>query len=59
MNQVKLFFTKLWKDESGQGTAEYILVLAALVGIAVLFKKKINEWFTTASGKVEGGLNDF
>ena len=40
----------LWKDESGQGATEYILLLVIVVAIAVLFKDKIK-------GALEGKLN--
>jgi Flp pilus assembly pilin Flp len=32
---------KLWADESGQGAAEYILLLVVVVGIVMLFKDRI------------------
>ncbi len=38
------------KDESGQGTAEYILLLVAVVMVAFIFKGKIKEIIT---GKME------
>ena len=33
---------KLWADESGQGAAEYILLLVVVVGIVMLFKDRIS-----------------
>lgn len=44
------------KDESGQGTTEYILILVAIVGVAMLFKKEIttvlNEKLSTLAGDI-------
>ena len=33
---------KLWADESGQGAAEYILLLVVVVGIVMLFRERIS-----------------
>lgn len=49
----------LWKDESGQGATEYILLLVIVVAIAALFKDKIK---TALDGKLTdlgGQLTDF
>ena len=43
MKKLKNQALKLWKDESGQGTAEYVLILVAVVGLAILFRGKIKE----------------
>lgn len=50
MKGVKSFLKKLWLDESGQGSTEYILVLAMLVAIIIMFRKTITE-------KVKGLVN--
>jgi Flp pilus assembly pilin Flp len=34
---------KFWKDESGQNTTEYILMLAVLFMVFNMFKKKLME----------------
>ncbi len=41
MKKLTTFAQKLWNDESGQGTAEYILLLVIVVGVAMLFKGEI------------------
>lgn len=41
MNKLKNFAKALWKDESGQGTAEYVLLIAIVVGLVIMFKDKI------------------
>ena len=38
---MKSIVLKLWKDESGQGTAEYVLILVGIVVAAALFRKKL------------------
>lgn len=40
----------LWKDESGQGATEYILLLVVVVTLAIIFKDRIKG---TLSGKLE------
>ena len=37
MANVKSFFARLWKDESGQGTAEYVLLIAIVVGLVIMY----------------------
>jgi Flp pilus assembly pilin Flp len=49
----------LWKDESGQGATEYILLLVVVVGLAFVFKDKIME---IVKGKLEelgGSISGF
>lgn len=38
---MKKHITDLLKDESGQGTTEYILIIVALIGLAVVFRDNI------------------
>jgi Flp pilus assembly pilin Flp len=35
---------KFWKDEEGLGTLEILLIVAVLVGVALLFRTQIIEW---------------
>ena len=39
----------LWKDESGQGATEYILLLVVVVALGFMFKEKI---MTVVEGKL-------
>ena len=50
MNKIKQFAKNLWKDESGQGTADYILLIAIVVGLIFTFREKITG---LVSGKLE------
>lgn len=43
MKKLTNFFKKLWKDESGQGATEYILLLVVIVGIIIVFKQPIKD----------------
>lgn len=59
MKQIKKTAIKLWKDESGQGTAEYVLILVAIVAIGMLFKKQITEAVGEAMGNVKTKISGF
>ncbi|HLB58919.1 MAG TPA: Flp1 family type IVb pilin [Bdellovibrionota bacterium] len=51
-------FHEFLKDESGQGTAEYILILAAAVALVIVFKDKILTVIKGAAEQVGSKLND-
>ena len=59
MKKTASLLKRLWNDESGQGTAEYILLLVAIVGVAFLFKKQIMEMVSGRLSEVSGALNGF
>lgn len=40
----KQFWKQWWRDESGLGTLEILLIIAVLVAIAVVFRKQIIAW---------------
>ncbi|WP_034680722.1 Flp1 family type IVb pilin [Caldalkalibacillus mannanilyticus] len=42
---------KFWNDEEGLGTLEILLIVAVLVGLAVLFRKRIIEWVNKVIGE--------
>ncbi len=48
--RIKKHITDLLKDESGQGTTEYILILVGVVALGFLFKDKI---VSVVSGKMD------
>lgn len=48
MNLIKSFL----KEEDGMGTVEIILIIAVLVGIALIFRAKIIEFVTGMIGKI-------
>ena len=50
MKDLKHMLASLWKDESGQGATEYILLLVVVVALAMMFRTKITE---VLKGKLE------
>ena len=56
------FFAELFRDERGQSTVEYILMLSAVVMIAMKFKstfqQKIGGMVDTVTGDIEKGLKN-
>lgn len=49
---------KFWNEEDGMGTVEIVLIIAALVAVALLFKNKLIDFMNTALENVFGGLAD-
>jgi Flp pilus assembly pilin Flp len=50
VKKAKSALSAFWKDESAQGSTEYILLLAVVVIIAVLFKDRIK---TLVQGRLD------
>ena len=46
MAMLKMFMSKLWKEEEGLGTLEILLIVAVLVAVAMLFGNTLIEWVT-------------
>ena len=46
MKKVKSLFKSFMSDESGQGTAEYVLLIALVAGAFMIFKKPLLDWFS-------------
>jgi Flp pilus assembly pilin Flp len=67
MKNVKFFFDKetvkrLWNDERGQSTTEYILILSVVVMIAIKFKtafgSKIDSIVTKLGGDIDQNISN-
>ena len=58
-NQVKALGLRLWRDESGQGTAEYVLILVGVVAVGIIFKKKIGDIMREKMGDVGSMISNF
>ena len=56
LSQLKNFARKFWKDESGQGATEYILLLVVVVGLVLLFKDRIKEQMSGILEKLSGEI---
>lgn len=58
MNKLRTWARNFAKDESGQGTAEYVLLLVIIVGVIFIFKDRIKGWLTgtmdNIGGKIDG-----
>jgi len=54
------FFRRLSREENGQATVEYMLLLAVVVSIAIYALKKIGKpLFLRISRAVDGQIKDF
>ncbi|MCC3375522.1 Flp1 family type IVb pilin [Cohnella sp. REN36] len=49
----------LWKDESGLGTLEIVLIAAVIIAIAILFRDWIMDFLGGLFEKVEGKSDSF
>lgn len=58
MANLKSFFARLWKDESGQGTAEYVLLIAIVVGLVIMFKGKIVQLIKGKTEEIGAGFGE-
>ena len=56
MKMIAAKMKSIWSDESAQGSTEYILLLAVVVIIGVIFKDKIKGMVTSKLGDVETGM---
>jgi Flp pilus assembly pilin Flp len=59
MKKIKKFVLDFLKDESGQGTAEYVLILVAAVAVAVAVGPKVKDMITKKMDAVSGQVDSF
>jgi len=59
MNTIKRKFKEIIKDESGQGMAEYILLVVIVVGIVTAFKKPLTDAITNKVSALSSSITDF
>ena len=59
MKKLKSMALQLWKDESGQGTAEYVLILVAIVGLAIVFRNEIKTMLGKKIEDLSGRVMEF
>ena len=43
MSKIKKILLNIWRDESGQGATEYILILVVVAAMIIVFKNQIKE----------------
>lgn len=49
INTIKRF----WKDESGVGVVEVVLILVVLIGLVIIFKNQLTKIMTNIFEKIE------
>ena len=59
MKKLKKTALQLWRDESGQGTAEYVLILVAVLGGAMIFRTQIKDILGKKLGTLGGKIAGF
>ena len=59
MKKIKTIAKQLWQDESGQGTAEYVLILVGVVAVAFVFKGKIKDIVGKKLDDLKGSIDTF
>ena len=48
---------EFWKDESGMGTVEIILIIVVLIGLVIIFKKQLNDLVKKVFQKISSDSN--
>lgn len=56
---MKALLKNLWKDESGQGATEYILLLVVVVALALMFRGKIESTLKDKLEELGGAIGSF
>jgi Flp pilus assembly pilin Flp len=59
MKQLKAICKKFFSEESGQGMAEYILLLVIVIAAVMAFKQPILDALKSKTDKVTGDINSF
>ena len=59
MSKIKQTLVRLWKDESGQGATEYILILVVVGVLIIAFKGKIVKIIEDRTGEVGNQIKGF
>lgn len=44
MKKMKNFLQSFWQEEDGMGTIEIVIIIAVLVGVALIFKDGIEKF---------------
>jgi Flp pilus assembly pilin Flp len=57
MKKIANTLKSLWNDESAQGATEYIVLLAVVVIVVVIFRDKIKGMVTDKLNNVSQGMN--
>ncbi len=57
MKKFSSFCKKFLNDESGQGMAEYILLLVIVIGVVMLFKGQFTTIISTKISDISSGMS--
>ena len=57
LNSLKKFMKKSLKNNRGQGATEYILLVAVVVGIVMMFGPKIKEKLSSTTEKLGSSID--
>jgi len=62
MKALKSFFKRLWNDQAGQSTVEYVVILLVIVGLVVVLGKPLKDQaeklIKDVFGKITGKLGE-
>ena len=59
MKKISSLMQRIWKDESGQGATEYILLLVVVVSLALLFRQRITETLSEKLNELGSAIGGF
>ena len=59
MKKVATMLKSLWKDESGQGATEYVLLVVVVVALVILFRGKITEALSGRLDEISNAMGGF
>lgn len=59
MDVISIWVKNFWKDEEGLGTLEILLIVAVLVGVALLFRTQIMDWVDKLLKKSDSEIDQF
>ena len=56
---MKKVLKRIFKEEDGMGVVEIVLILAVIVGLAIIFKNQITQFVTTILDSIMGKTTEF
>ena len=59
MKKTATLMKNLWKDESGQGATEYILLLVVVVAIGMIFRNSITQTVKDKLAELSSSIGGF
>ena len=59
MSKIKKLLTDIWKDESGQGAMEYVLILVVVGALIMTFKTPLLRIITERTDQMGGRIKGF